>query len=99
MTSDNISQDRPYDAASEVTGSSTEAWIDDNPVGRCTASHLMSGPNGTVNVRCDGQAGHGGDRHQSTVNGVVVYWRDDPASRADESEEPASGEMPQGDGS
>jgi hypothetical protein len=84
------------DAMSDLTGTTTAAWIDDNPVGRCTSSHRMSGPDGDFNVRCDGQYGHGG-RHQALVNGSPVYWRDDPASRADESED--AGAAPQGDGS
>ena len=74
------------DAVSDLTGGTTAAWIDDNPVGRCTSSHRISGPEGDISVRCDGQSGHGGDRHQAQAHGVLVYWRDDPASRADESQ-------------
>jgi hypothetical protein len=86
------------DAVSDLTRSTTSAWIDDNPVGRCTSAHHMTSDSGPVNVRCDGQAGHAG-RHQATVNGALIYWRDDPTERAAEGEQPTEGADPQGDGS
>lgn len=98
MSTDNARNTVTNDATSDLTGTTTAAWIDDNPVGRCSSSHRMSSAGGDINVRCDGQAGHGGDRHQALVNGAVVYWRDDPASRAEEGDEPADGGV-QGDGS
>jgi hypothetical protein len=52
-------------------------WLDDDPAGRCTASHTVDGPDGPVTVRCDGQAGHGGDRHQGSLAGRPVGWTGD----------------------
>jgi hypothetical protein len=64
------------EAAAEIQAHTTQTWADDMAANRCTATHALSGPDGHLMVRCDGTAGHGGDRHQCHHEDRIVHWRD-----------------------
>ncbi len=64
------------DAMSDLAGN-IAAWTDDYPARRCASSHRLSGRDGDVSIRCDGQAGHAG-RHQGDAGGSAIYWDDHP---------------------
>jgi putative transposase len=49
-------------------------WQHDAPTGRCTASRTFVGTAGPVTIRCDGQANHGGVRHQGSRAGHPIMW-------------------------
>lgn len=71
-------QELSADALSKLTGETMAAWIDDYPVSRCTATRVVSAPDGMINVRCDGQVGHAGRRHQALVDGTEIVWPNGP---------------------
>jgi len=59
-----------YDVHMDRDDATFRAWLDDDPAGRCTATHTVD----SVTLRCDGQAGHGGEVHQGSIDGHPVTW-------------------------
>jgi hypothetical protein len=80
MTEPDINLTSTDQAAAEIQRSTTEGWADDLAQNRCTATHevttpaQVSAPAGVVTVRCDGTAGHAGNRHEAHYDDHLVHW-------------------------
>jgi hypothetical protein len=64
-------------AAALIQSPTTRGWADDSALNRCVVSHVVANVRGDVQIRCEAQAGHAGNLHQSHDSGYLVRWTED----------------------